>query len=109
MTSSSPGFRLWGLVSPVWFFCGSHLSFLRLEPNSLSLGFSLSGDWANKLALSRLKPMMTIVNKEKCKLARMERSFSNNPEYNIQPLHWDRRRLACTLLVVEVFMNTQCG
>src|ERR1044072_7874715 len=32
----------------VSFFCGSHFSFLRLEPKSLSFGFSLCWDCANE-------------------------------------------------------------
>src|SRR6267142_2128180 len=49
-TSSALGFRFGSpsSLSAVSFFCGSHLSFLRLEPKSLSFGFSRLGDWAKE-------------------------------------------------------------
>jgi hypothetical protein len=44
---------------------GSHLSFFRLEPKSLSFGFSLRGDWAREVVNSRAMTMMSIILEHK--------------------------------------------
>src|SRR6185503_1335645 len=49
MTSSSVPSRLPCSLITACFFSGSHLSFFRLEPKSLSVGFSLDCDCANVL------------------------------------------------------------